>query len=267
VSAVEAIVVLAQRSEVSYLLINHLAEQFDVTRVVFEEPNARKLLRHRLRVLGWLIVLGQLVFVGWDRLWIRTRSRTRIAELLTGHDVRPPDGRIPTVDVRSVNGNEVKAVLEECRPAAVVVSGTGIIGRKVLALAPAFINIHAGTTPRYRGVHGGFWAVYEGKPELAGTTVHIVDPGVDTGDILGQAAIEIDPHSDTYRTLPVKQYLVALPLMREAVRSALDGTLRGYRRDDLESRQWYSPTPAQYWCFLRRLRALRARTEPSPAVG
>ena len=253
-----SIVILARRSDTSYLLINHLAERFNVAQVVFEAPRTRKILGYRLRTLGWRTVLGQLAFLVWDRLYIRPRSRPRIRQLLAGRDLRPPDGRLPTLDVPSVNGAEVTALLQQCQPRVVVVSGTGIIARRVLALAPTFINIHCGITPRYRGVHGGFWAIYEGRPELAGTTVHLVDPGVDTGAIVGQATITIDPHFDTFRTLPVRQYLAGLDLMEQAVRAALDGTLAPYQRDDLESRQWYSPTPGAYWRFVRGLRGLRA---------
>jgi phosphoribosylglycinamide formyltransferase 1 len=252
----DSIFILASRSPTTYLLINHLAEKFNVAQVVFEAPRQRKMLRHRLRTLGWWTVAGQLAFLAWDRLNIRPRSRSRVRELLTGHDTRQPDGRIPTLDVESVNGAEVATLLQAHQPRVVVVSGTGIIARRVLALAPTFLNIHTGITPRYRGVHGAFWAIYEGRPELAGVTVHVVDPGVDTGAIVGQATIEIDLRSDTYRTLPVKQYLAGLDLMESAVRAALDGTLAPYQRDDLESRQWYSPTPGEYWRFIQRLRAL-----------
>jgi len=253
----DSLLILARRSDTAYLLINHLAERFNVAQVVFEAPNTRKMLRYRLRTLGWWMVLGQLAFLIWDRLYIRPLSRPRIQQLLAGHDLRPPDSRIPTVDVPSVNGDGVKALLQACQPSVVVVSGTSIIAKKVLALAPRFVNIHCGITPRYRGVHGGFWAIYEGRPELAGTTVHVVDPSVDTGAIVGQATIEIYPDFDTYRTLPVKQYLAGLTLMEEAVCAALDGTLSPYQRDDMESRQWYSPTPGEYLRFVRRLRTLR----------
>ena len=253
-----SILILARRSDTSYLLINHLAERFNMAQVVFEASNTRKMLRYRLRTLGWWTVLGQLAFLIWDRLYIRPRSRPRIEQLLAGRDLRPPDGRIPTMDVPSVNGEEVKTLLREHQPRVVVVSGTSIIGKKALALAPTFVNIHVGLTPRYRGVHGGFWAIYEGRPELAGTTVHVVDPGVDTGAICGQATIKIDPRFDTYRTLPVKQYLVGLAVMENAVRDALEGTLTPYQRDDMESHQWYSPTPGEYWRFVRRLRAMRS---------
>lgn len=264
----DRIVILAGRSETSYLLINHLAARFEVAHVVFEAPHLRKMLRYRLRKLGWWKVAGQLAFILWDRLVIRPRSRAEIARLLAGRDIRPPEGRIPTTDVDSVNGPETAALLREIDPAVVVVSGTGIIGKRVLALGPRFINIHCGITPRYRGVHGAFWAVYEGRPDLAGVTVHLVDPGVDTGAILAQAIIAVDPRRDTYRTLPVRQYLAALDLLAGAVQDALAGTLKPYQRDDLDSRQWYSPTPGEYLRFRRRLREMRSQsTARSPGVG
>jgi len=251
------IVILAGRGQTSYLLINHLAARFEVAQVVFEAPHTRKMLRYRLRTLGYWKVAGQLAFLLYDRLIIRRRSRPRIAALLHGCDIAPPDGRLPVIDVDSVNSPAVAALLEKIQPRVVVVSGTGIIAKRILKLAPTFINIHVGITPRYRGVHGGFWAVYEGRPDLAGTTIHLVDPGVDTGAILAQATITIDPATDTYRTLPVKQYLAALDLLADAVQSALDGTLQPYTRADLDSQQWFSPTPAQYLRFLRQLRRLR----------
>ncbi|MDR8414591.1 formyl transferase [Nonomuraea sp. 3-1Str] len=259
------IMIMASRGETSYLLINHLAERFDVSVVVFEAAHQAKMLRHRLRRLGAGAVAGQLAFLGYDRLVIAPRSRARIAALLDGHDVRPPDGRLDVLDVDSVNSEEVARLLAARPPAAVVVSGTGIIAKRILDRAPAFVNIHVGVTPRYRGVHGGFWAVYEGRPELVGTTIHLLDPGVDTGEIIEQRAVAVDPFTDTYRTLPVKQYLGALDAMADAVRAVLDDRARPYRRTDLESRQWYSPTPRQYLAFRREMnRMRRSSRQPVP---
>jgi folate-dependent phosphoribosylglycinamide formyltransferase PurN len=253
----QTLVILASRSESTYLLVNALAERFDVAQVVFEQHHRWKLLRYRLRKLGLRAVVGQLAFLLWDRLFIRPRSRPAIEALLSGHDVRPPDGRLPVTEVESVNGPEVARLLETLRPCVVVVSGTGIIARPTLALVPTFVNIHCGITPRYRGVHGAFWAVYEGRPELAGVTVHLVDAGVDTGEIVDQATISVDPDSDTYRTLPLKQYLAGLPLMVKAVEQALTGKLELFERDDLDSKQWFSPTLGEYRRFLRRMGAVR----------
>jgi folate-dependent phosphoribosylglycinamide formyltransferase PurN len=250
-----AIAVMASRSRTSYTLINHLASRFDVALVIFEAVRREKLLRYRVRKLGRLTVARQLAFSVYDRLVIRPRSRTRVDALLADHDDSPPDERLHCVDVETVNSEAVRDLLREVDPGCVVVSGTGIIGKKTLAVVPTFINIHAGLTPRYRGVHGGYWAVVEGRPDLAGVTVHKVDPGVDTGEIIGQAHITVEP-TDTFRTLPVKQLVAGLPLMAAAVGAALDGTLATYTRDDLESRQWFSPTFADHLRFTRQLRRL-----------
>lgn len=260
----DKIIILANRDELSYLLINHLAREFAIEQVVFEAPHTVKMLKYRLKKLGWWQVAGQLAFLVYDRLVIRLRSKAMIEHLLAGWDVSPPDGRLPVIDVDSVNGDVVKALLVEKNPSVVVVSGTGIISKKVLALAPLFINIHVGITPRYRGVHGGFWAVYEGRPDLAGTTIHRVDPGVDTGAIIAQVPITVTA-DDTYRTLPIKQYLAALDAMGAAVRDGLDGKLSTYTRDDLESQQWYSPTPGEYWWFVRQIRKMPP--PPTPLQG
>lgn len=239
------------------MLINNLARRFHVAAVVFEASQYRKILRYRLKKLGWWQVANQLAFSVYDRAVIRPRSQAQIDALLADYDDTAPDERLRCIDVESVNSAQVRDLLTEVMPACVVVSGTGIIGKKVLALAPVFINVHVGITPRYRGVHGGFWAIVEGRPNLVGVTVHQIDPGVDTGAIIAQVPVEVDPHTDTFRTLPVKQYIAALPLMSQAVDDVLAGTLTTFTRDDLESKQWYSPTLRDHVAFRRNLQRHR----------
>jgi folate-dependent phosphoribosylglycinamide formyltransferase PurN len=36
-------------------------------------------------------------------------------------------------------------------------------------------------------VHGGYWALAENNPQLVGTTVHFVDTGIDTGEVIEQS--------------------------------------------------------------------------------
>jgi folate-dependent phosphoribosylglycinamide formyltransferase PurN len=252
----DPIMILTSRSPYSYLLINYLAQRFRIGQIVYEQRNIRKLLRYRVRKLGYRTVFGQLVFSMWDRLVIQPRSYSQIENLLQDFDTNPPDS-IPAMDVQSVNSREVQDLFKRLKPKVVVVCGTNIIRSHILELAPIFINIHAGITPRYRGVHGAFWAIIEGNLDLAGTTVHLVDAGVDTGKIINQACIEIDPHQDTFRTLPVKQLIVGLPLIERAISDSFSNSLSTFERNDLESRQWYSPTPGDYFKFIGRLRHLK----------
>ena len=151
------------------------------------------------------------------------------------------------IKVPSVNSPEARKVLREIKPDLVVVNGTRIIGRKTLeAVGSPFINLHAGITPRYRGVHGAYWAFYEGKPELAGVTVHRVDTGIDTGTVLAQRKIEITSE-DCYSTYSYLQLAAGL----EALKLVCSGLLSGNCTRELigceeESKLWYHPTVWQY---------------------
>lgn len=61
-----------------------------------------------------------------------------------------------------------------------------------------FLNTHPSLLPHNRGKHYNFWALVEQAP--FGVTIHRVDSGVDTGDIVAQATIQYD-WCDTGETL------------------------------------------------------------------
>lgn len=55
------------------------------------------------------------------------------------------------------------------------------------------INIHLGVAPFYRGSASNFWALWDGRPELVGATIHELAPGLDSGDTL----FHVVPQPDT----------------------------------------------------------------------
>lgn len=61
-----------------------------------------------------------------------------------------------------------------------------------------FMNTHPSLLPYNRGKHYNFWALVEQAP--FGVTLHHVDSGVDTGEIVAQASIDYD-WCDTGETL------------------------------------------------------------------
>jgi len=64
-----------------------------------------------------------------------------------------------------------------------------------------FINTHPSWLPHHRGKYANFWALVEQAP--FGVTLHRVDAGIDTGDIVAQSAIDYD-WCDTGETLHIK---------------------------------------------------------------
>jgi phosphoribosylglycinamide formyltransferase-1 len=62
----------------------------------------------------------------------------------------------------------------------------------VQALTPNLINMHPALLPLYPGAHAVRDALAGGATET-GATVHVVDEGVDTGPVIRQVALEIEP--------------------------------------------------------------------------
>lgn len=240
------VVMLCGDGPSSWFMYNALASEVEVLAVVVErKPSARGMIRYRVRQLGWFTVIGQLAFIAFNRLLARLQRR-RSDELILRYGLQaalPPADITHRVD--SVNSTAVRRLLKKLDPDAVVVNGTRIVSRKVIdCIRRPFLNTHAGITPRYRGVHGGYWALVHDDAEHCGVTVHLVDAGVDTGGVLYQQQIHVED-SDGFNTYPLHQLAAGIPLMKQALRDVVDGHLTS--RDGVgPSRLWYHPTLGQY---------------------
>lgn len=219
----DRVVLLAGDGDSSRIVYHALAARFDGLAAVIEKPVDRlALARRRAARLGWVTVSGQMAFVGLAIPVLRSRGRDRVRSIIS--EAGLDEAEIPdALRVNSVNEPETLHRLEDLDPAVVVVNGTRIISNSVLsAVGCPFLNMHAGITPRYRGVHGGYWALREGRHDLVGTTVHLVDPGIDTGGVLAQAFFEPGPR-DSFATYPYLHVAHGLPLLVAQVQQILDG--------------------------------------------
>lgn len=86
------------------------------------------------------------------------------------------------------------------------------------------LNIHPALLPAFPGAHA-IRDAFEAKVPETGVTVHFVDEGVDTGPVILQKKVPIDP-TDTLETLEAKVHAVEYELYPEAVRSVLSGRVR-----------------------------------------
>ncbi len=251
--------VLAAPGQSTDILVGRLLrEGFDDLLVLVEPPQSKRaLLRGRARRLGWGPVLGQVLFLGLVLPVLRRRAAPRLAAIMEEADLTAdplPGARV--VPVPSVNAAETRDHLRRFAPDAVVLSGTRIVKPDTLNAAGApVLNIHAGITPEFRGVHGGYWALWTGQPGNFGATLHLVDAGVDTGGVLAHVRPVPGPQ-DTFVTYPLLQLGAALPALVEV----LEGLRRGETLPDPlptegEGRQWYHPTIGQY--LAGRLRGVR----------
>jgi folate-dependent phosphoribosylglycinamide formyltransferase PurN len=111
------------------------------------------------------------------------------------------------------------------------VNGTRIISKEVLNCVDAvFINMHAGITPKYRGAHGAYWALYNKDRENAGVTIHLVDEGIDTGNIIYQSVVPIT-EKDNFATYPTLQTCVGVEYEVKAINDIANGKLKTISND------------------------------------
>jgi methionyl-tRNA formyltransferase len=78
------------------------------------------------------------------------------------------------------------------------------------------IGVHPSLLPRHRGPDPTFWAIDSGDEET-GVTAHVLEDEYDTGAILAQRALAIDPSWNAW-TLAKKLDRPSLALLREVVR-------------------------------------------------
>jgi hypothetical protein len=158
--------------------------------------------------------------------------------------------------VRRLGADALRALA----PDLVVLVGADIVPAAVLAVPRiGTINAHYGLLPVYRGMNVTEWSVLQGDP--VGVTVHLVDAGVDTGEILLREQIRIAP-GETFATLRRKHQDVAARLLVRAALQLRDGTSRPLPQAPSEGRQYYRMHPA-----LRRRAEARLADQGSAADG
>ncbi|MDF9825612.1 phosphoribosylglycinamide formyltransferase-1 [Breznakia sp. PF5-3] len=97
------------------------------------------------------------------------------------------------------------------------------IGTSLLTKYPnRIINLHPAYLPAFPGAHS-IEEAYEAKVEHSGVTIHYVDEGIDTGTIIHQEKVFLDPKwsleefEDAIHTLEYKMFPVVLNKICEEV--------------------------------------------------
>jgi len=244
------VVVLATAGAHTDTMVNFLDDAGVSPVAVLVEPgqSRRAMLRFRARRLGWSAVLGQLFFMVIVPPLLRKTSGERLTFIRETNSLRSdplPDGRM--TQIPSVNAAETRNLLRALNPDAVVLSGTRIVKSETLEVTSApVLNIHAGITPTFRGVHGGYWALWTGQPQDFGATVHCVDRGVDTGAVLDHVR-PMPGAKDNFVTYPLLQLAAALPALVKVLQHvAVSQGLPSQTSTSGAGRQWYHPTLMQY---------------------
>jgi folate-dependent phosphoribosylglycinamide formyltransferase PurN len=242
------IVLLAGNSKSTFYLYNKLNKTYPVDYVLIEQQESIfKLIKARVKKFGLIKVINQLLFQTIIVFLLHLFSRSRIQKIKTEFelvgDIIPAD---KLIYIKSVNSAECLKYLLEIQPDLIIVNGTRIIRKEILHnISSLFINIHVGITPEYRGVHGAYWALVNHDLKNCGVTVHKVDEGIDTGDLILQHTIKVT-NKDNFITYPYLQIGIGINLIENTIKQLQNNTLKFYKKEMVKSSLYTHPTLTEY---------------------
>ena len=156
-----------------------------------------------------------------------------------------------TVGCGGINSDDFATFLQRIRPDVVAVLGSSVIKPDVISVAArSVINLHSGLSPYYRGTWSYGWPIVNSEPEYIGVTVHNVNAGIDTGDIIYQTR-PVFADGDDLNAIFLKVISEGVELMIRAIGEIRDaGSVASHRQPGDTGRLY----------FMKDLSADAART-------
>lgn len=242
------ILVITAGGAYAWVIVNALASGLGGVEVALEQPESKIVfLKRRARKIGWFQTAGQfgtMVISRFGKRLAHARANQIIAASNILTELSPGVQMTP---VSSANGADCLKLISARKPDLVFLVGCRMLSRATLSAIPCpVLNYHSGINPKYRGQAGGWWARALGDHENYGTTVHLVDAGVDTGTTLHNAFLKPDPR-ETLFTDSLAMAAGSRDMVVRAVEDALNATLEP-KSSSLPSVQRFEPP---VWTYLK----------------
>jgi len=130
---------------------------------------------------------------------------------------------LPLFQPEKVRSKEFVQTVRELAPEIIVVAAFGqIIPQRMLDIPPlGCINVHGSLLPRWRGAAPMQYALMAGDRET-GVTTMMMDAGLDTGDILQQASLDLSTVEDL-GDLEAKLAVIGADLLMQTLKAIVEG--------------------------------------------
>ncbi|MBS9462203.1 hypothetical protein KIM67_07255 [Flagellimonas sp. 389] len=240
------VVLFTSNGTIGNVVYDFLSKNYDVVSVVFDSPGSKSfMVKRRIKKMGFFKVFRQLIFMRGLVPLLEKEGRKRKEEILSSFNTESLKSEVNIFKPSSINDPKVVEHVNSINPDVIMVCGTRIIKKQIIeGLKAPLLNMHVGITPKYRGVHGGYWALVNKDLENCGVTVHYIDPGIDTGGVISQKRIT-PTKKDNYITYPYLQVIKGLECIKEAIGQIENGGLTTIK-NGLPSKLYYHPTINTY---------------------
>ena len=152
------------------------------------------------------------------------KANKLVDDYIAGLGVKGRPLGVEYLETPSLNEATVVTAVTKAEPDVCVVMGTSIIKPRMISIPKlGMVNAHTSILPEYRGSRSEFWQCYNEDYSHVGITLHYIDKGVDTGQILFQKKQEVGENPDP-NMLRANNTLATLQNYVDVIQSVLDGT-------------------------------------------
>jgi methionyl-tRNA formyltransferase len=177
------IALLAKSGYFSDQTLLHISNHFRIDCVIFEFKTKKKEIKTFIKTQGRIRFAFFILTTIFRKLRINKIKSEKFDRIKYCQDQN-----IPYQIVNNHNSIESISALNKVKPDLIVICSSGIISQKIIDIPKiGVISGHPGWLPDFRGWDALRWAVK--KDGTKGVTIHFIDKGIDTGDIILQEKI------------------------------------------------------------------------------
>jgi methionyl-tRNA formyltransferase len=215
----------------SAMLMNKLLQmpEINIVGVVKAQPL-------KLSLKGWSRIKRHLIKVGWRFAWLLFWQRCiqGLGYLITllfpflRKRLKPAwkiaaDHSIPIFHCQNINDQASQDFIQQFNPDLIISAYFSQILKKEIISLPkiGILNVHPGWLPSYKGAMAYFWVLKNGG-DRGGVTVHWIDEGIDTGDVLARRSFPLKENT-TQETVLMITAVIGASLIRRIVRKIIKG--------------------------------------------
>jgi folate-dependent phosphoribosylglycinamide formyltransferase PurN len=155
---------------------------------------------------------------------------------------------IPVKEIKTPNGKKFREYLNELDLDIIINQSQNIIRKELLSIPKiGVLNRHNALLPKNRGRLTPFWVCLN-REEKTGVSIHFVEEGIDSGDIVVQREFKVEPN-DSFNTIVKKNYEIASDAMLEALDLLEGGTDKLIYNDDTKATYNTTPTLKEAWRY------------------
>jgi len=221
------IVILTNGSKMAKYFVNKLSEKIDISKVFIEikkiKYSQKRLFLNKIfgtKFIDKIIEFKNKLFLEDIVKFDKFMENKKIEEYFSDFNEKSSKFFVPCEEIIL---EKEKSKLEKENIDILLLFGTSIIKDKIIKIPKlATLNFHSSLLPYYKGSKVELWQILNDDYKYCGATIHYVDTGVDTGNIIIQEPINVE-EKDIFWDLRYKNILKGIALYPKAIELVKNG--------------------------------------------